>query len=350
MVEFKFFLVFNARFLIYINPIRNMSPSKASTLNIDEISNKLKLAKESIAKVVVGQDTVVESMLISMLCDGHVLMEGAPGLAKTLLVRAMGKVFGLTFSRVQFTPDLMPSDITGVSIYQPSDGSFKFTQGPIFTNLLLADEINRAPPKTQAAMLESMQEKQVSVENEVYHLTRPFLVLATQNPIEQEGTYPLPEAQVDRFMFKILVDYPAEDEEVEIVKRFTSGTDPYDILETIKPVISGKELLEIQKLVREKISLSDELMRYIVRLSATTRESEEVTLGASPRASLWLAIGAKAHALFNGRDYVNPGDIQRVTRDVLRHRVSVSPEWQFEGIDSDAIITRVLKNVEVPSI
>ena len=331
------------------NP-KSGSPKKKLDLTIEEISKKLVLAKESIGKVVVGQDKVVESMLLAMLCDGHALMEGAPGLAKTLLVRAIGKVFDLEFNRVQFTPDLMPSDITGVSIYQPADGTFKFTKGPIFTNLLLADEINRAPPKTQAAMLESMQENQVSVESQVYQLPRPFLVLATQNPIEQEGTYPLPEAQVDRFMFKILVTYPAEDEEFEIVKRFTAGTDSYDILETLTPVINQEEILAIQSIVRERISLSDELMRYIVRLTGTTRTSEEVTLGASPRASLWLAIGAKAHAVLNGRDYVNPGDIQRVAKDVLRHRVTVSPEWQFEGIDSDAIITRVLNNVDVPSI
>lgn len=324
--------------------------ASSDTLSIETIAEKLQLAKESIGKVVVGQDRVVESILLSILCDGHALMEGAPGLAKTLLVRTLAKVFGLEFRRVQFTPDLMPSDITGVSIYQPGDGTFKYTKGPIFTNLLLADEINRAPPKTQAAMLESMQEKQVSAENSVYILPKPFLVLATQNPIEQEGTYPLPEAQVDRFMFKILVDYPGEDEEVEIVRRFTAGTDPYDILDTLTVVISQDEILSIQKLVREKIKLSDELMRYIVKLTGTTRDSEEVTLGASPRASLWIAIASKAHALLQGRDYVNPGDIQRVARDVLRHRVSVSPEWQFEGIDSDAIITRVLKNIEVPTV
>ncbi len=329
-----------------------MSPAKAKkdTLTIEDVSKKLVEVKKEIAKVVVGQEEVVESVLISFMCDGHVLLEGAPGLAKTLLVRALGKVFDLNFTRVQFTPDLMPSDITGVSIYQPNEGSFKFTHGPIFTNLLLADEINRAPPKTQAAMLESMQEKQVSIESKVYQLPLPFLVLATQNPIEQEGTYPLPEAQVDRFMFKIIIDYPTEDEEIEIVHRFTAGQDPYDLLEKLEPIINQNEIIQIQRLVREKIALSDELMRYIVRLSATTRESEEVTLGASPRASLWLAIGAKAHALMNGRDYVNPGDIQRVAKDILRHRVSVSPEWQFEGIDSEAIITRVLKNVDIPSI
>ncbi|MHA2504445.1 MAG: AAA family ATPase [Candidatus Kariarchaeaceae archaeon] len=319
-------------------------------MTINQISEKLQDAKEMIGRVVVGQDEIVENVLLSMLCDGHILLEGAPGLAKTLLVRTLAKVFGLDFSRVQFTPDLMPSDITGVSVYQPSDSTFKFTKGPIFTNLLLADEINRAPPKTQAAMLESMQERQVSAESHIYSLPKPFLVLATQNPIEQEGTYPLPEAQVDRFMFKVLVDYPGEDEEVEIVRRYTSGTDAYDLLDELEVVISQDEILEIQKTVREDIKLSEELMKYIVRLTQTTRESEEVTLGASPRASLWLAIAGKAHALFQGRDYVNPGDIQRVARDVLRHRVSVSPEWQFEGIDSDAIITRVMKNIDIPSV
>ncbi len=327
-----------------------VSIKKSINLSISDISNKLEKAKEMIGKIVVGQEIIVENVLLSMICDGHILLEGAPGLAKTLLVRTLADVFDLEFSRVQFTPDLMPSDITGVSVYQPNDGTFKFNKGPIFTNLLLADEINRAPPKTQAAMLESMQERQVSAENSIYPLPKPFLVLATQNPIEQEGTYPLPEAQVDRFMFKVIVDYPKEDEEVEIVKRYTSGVNPYDLLNTLDTVITQDEIIIIQQTVREKIRLSEELMQYIVKLTQTTRESEEVTMGASPRASLWLAIASKAHALLQGRDYVNPGDIQRVARDVLRHRVSVSPEWQFEGIDADAIITRVLQNIEVPSI
>jgi MoxR-like ATPase len=327
-----------------------VSIKKSINLSISDISNKLEKAKEMIGKIVVGQEIIVENVLLSMICDGHILLEGAPGLAKTLLVRTLADVFDLEFSRVQFTPDLMPSDITGVSVYQPNDGTFKFNKGPIFTNLLLADEINRAPPKTQAAMLESMQERQVSAENSIYPLPKPFLVLATQNPIEQEGTYPLPEAQVDRFMFKVIVDYPKEDEEVEIVKRYTSGVNPYDLLKTLDTVITQDEIIIIQQTVREKIRLSEELMQYIVKLTQTTRESEEVTMGASPRASLWLAIASKAHALLQGRDYVNPGDIQRVARDVLRHRVSVSPEWQFEGIDADAIITRVLQNIEVPSI
>lgn len=320
--------------LVFIEKLRDGS---------EKIINELR-------KTIVGQEDVIHQVMLALYTGGNCLITGVPGLAKTLLIKTIAQILDLKFKRIQFTPDLMPSDITGVSVYQPSDGTFKYTKGPIFTNLLLADEINRAPPKTQAAMLESMQEKQVSVENSVYELPKPFLVLATQNPIEQEGTYPLPEAQVDRFMFKILVDYPAEDEEVEIVRRFTSGTDAFDLLESLEIVISQEEILAFQKIVREQIKLSDELMKYIVRLTATTRESEEVTLGASPRASLWLAIASKAHALFQGRDYVNPGDIQRVSRDVLRHRVTVSPEWQFEGIDSDAIISRVLKNVEIPSI
>ncbi len=195
-----------------------------------------------------------------------------------------------------------------------------------------------------------MQEKQVSADTNVYQLPKPFLVLATQNPIEQEGTYPLPEAQVDRFMFKILVDYPSEDEELEIVRRFTSGVTSYDALNDIEQVINVDKIISMQQIVREKIKISEELMRYIVRITGTTRDSEEVSIGASPRASLWLTIGAKAHALFKGRDYVNPSDIQRIAKDVLRHRVIVSPEWAFEGIDSDAIINRVLKNIEAPTI
>ena len=297
-----------------------------------------------------GQQEVVEGVLLSLLSDGHVLLEGAPGLAKTLLVRAFAKATSCEFKRIQFTPDLMPTDITGVSVYQPKDASFKFQKGPVFTNLLLADEINRAPPKTQAAMLEAMQERQVSAENTIYPLPKPFLVLATQNPIEQEGTYPLPEAQVDRFMFKIIVNYPSEEEEFEIVKRYTAGHDAYDELENIIPSISPEELVAIQKFVREGIRLSDEVMKYIVRIVKLTRESEEVLIGASPRASLWLAIAGKAHALFEGRDYVNPGDIQRVARNILRHRVIISPEWEFEGITSDIIIDRILRNVEIPRV
>ncbi len=318
--------------------------------DINSISQRLQQIRDSVKKVIVGQEDVVEGVLLSILSDGHVLLEGAPGLAKTLLVRAFSKATSCEFKRIQFTPDLMPTDITGVNIYQPGDGSFKFQEGPVFTNLLLADEINRAPPKTQAAMLEAMQERQVSAENQIYQLPKPFIVLATQNPIEQEGTYPLPEAQVDRFMFKIIVDYPNEDEEFEIVKRYTAGHDAYDELENISPVVGPEDIINFQRFVREKIRISDDIMKYIVRIIKLTRESEEVMIGASPRASLWLAIAGKAHALFDGRDYVNPGDIQRVARGILRHRVIISPEWEFEGITSDTIIDRILRNVEVPRV
>ena len=332
----------------------NLGVSQKSIVSINyslqDISNKLQNVKEEIGLVIVGQEDIAEAVLLSLLSDGHVLLEGAPGLAKTLMVRAFGRALGMEFKRIQFTPDLMPSDVTGVSIYQPNESKFKFTKGPIFTNLLLADEINRSPPKTQASMLEAMQEKQVSADNQRYDLPKPFLVLATQNPIEQEGTYPLPEAQVDRFMFKIIVDYPAEDEEVEIVKRFTAGIDAYDKLDEIKTILSPEELVYIQKFVRNEIKLSDDVIKYIVRLVQTTRESEEVSIGASPRASLWLAIGAKAHAVFEGRDYVNPSDVQRVARSILRHRVIVAPEWQFEGITSDSIVDRVLRNVPAPAL
>ena len=326
------------------------SDSSDSPISISKVSEQLKAVKAVIGKVIVGQEDVIEAVLLSLLSDGHVLLEGAPGLAKTLLVRALGRAMGMEFTRIQFTPDLMPSDVTGLSVYQPVDGTFKFTEGPVFTNLLLADEINRAPPKTQASMLEAMQERQVSSENKKLDLPEPFLVLATQNPIEQEGTYPLPEAQIDRFMFKVIVEYPAEDEEFEIVKRFTSGEDAYDKLMEIEPLLSCKELINIQKFVRTNVTISDDIIRYIVRLTKTTRESEEVNIGASPRASLWLAIGAKAHAVFEGRTYVNPGDVQRVSRNILRHRVIVSPEWQFEGITSDVIVERVLRNIQIPSI
>ncbi len=322
----------------------------STNFSLQDISSKLKKVKEEIQLVIVGQEEISEAVLLSLLSDGHVLLEGAPGLAKTLMVRAFGKALGMQFKRIQFTPDLMPSDVTGISIYQPNDGTFKFTQGPIFTNLLLADEINRAPPKTQASMLEAMQEKQVSADNERYDLPKPFLVLATQNPIEQEGTYPLPEAQVDRFMFKVIVDYPAEDEEIEIVKRFTAGIDAYDKLNDIRTILSPDDLTRIQHFVRNNVRLSDDVIKYIVRLVQTTRESEEVSIGASPRASLWLAIGAKAHAVFEGRDYVNPADVQRVARSILRHRVIVAPEWQFEGITSDVIIDRVLRNIPAPTM
>ncbi|MHA1223979.1 MAG: AAA family ATPase [Candidatus Heimdallarchaeaceae archaeon] len=324
--------------------------TKSSNLNLKSIAKKITEIKKNISKVIVGQEDVIEALITAMLADGHVLLEGVPGIAKTLMVRALSKAVSSDFKRIQFTPDLMPSDVTGVMAFKPETGEFYFKQGPVFTNILLADEINRAPPKTQAAMLESMQEKQVSVEKKTYALPNPFLVYATQNPIEQEGTYPLPEAQIDRFAFKVLVSYPEEGEEVEIINRFTGEYDSYAKLEDIKPVLKTEEIIELQKIVRKEVSISEELSKYIVRIVNLTRESEEVSMGASPRASLWLTIAAKASAAMDGRAYVNPLDIQKVAKNVLRHRVIIKPEYEFDGTTSEIIIDRILKHTPTPTI
>ena len=324
--------------------------NNSESTNIKQIAEKIEKIKENIRKVIVGQEGVVDALITALLADGHALIEGVPGLAKTLMVRALARAVSCDFKRIQFTPDLMPSDVTGVMAFKPETGEFYFKKGPVFTNILLADEVNRAPPKTQAAMLESMQEKQVSIEKTVHALPLPFIVYATQNPIEQEGTYPLPEAQIDRFAFKILITYPDEDEEVEIVKRFTGEFDSYAKLREIKPVLTAKEVITIQNFVRKNVSISDELSRYIVRIVSLTRESEEVSMGASPRASLWLTIGAKSVAVMNGRNYVIPDDIQKVAKDVLRHRVIIKPEYEFDGTTSEIIIDRILKHTPVPSI
>ncbi len=308
-----------------------------------------KVLKE-IKKVIVGQDYVIERVLMALIADGHVLIEGMPGLAKTLLVSTLSRAMDAGFRRIQFTPDLLPADIIGTKIYNQSTGSFSTKKGPVFTNFILADEINRAPPKVQSALLEAMQERQVTISGETYPLERPFLVLATQNPIETEGTYRLPEAQVDRFMFKLLMGYPEHKEEIEIVNRMTIGRNP-----SANKIISRHKILELQKFC-PSIYADEKIKKYAASLVHATRKPEEFNLdlnglieyGASPRASIWLILGSKAHALMNGRGYVKPEDVKAIAPDVLRHRVMLTYEAEAEDMTPDNIIEKVVKTVRIP--
>lgn len=312
-----------------------------------EIINSL---KDELGKVIVGQKDVIEKTIISMLSNGNLLLEGAPGLAKTLLVNTLANASSCDFSRIQFTPDLLPSDIIGTKIFNQKDSTFDTKKGPIFANFVLADEINRAPPKTQSALLEAMAEKQVTILGETFSLDKPFLVFATQNPIEQEGTYPLPEAQIDRFMFKLLVEYPTKEEELEILERMTTNSFP-----TASSVISGDEIIELQKLVRD-IYVDDLVKEYIVSIVDATRNSEDYEIefgkfiewGASPRANIFLTIGAKACALLDGRDYVNSDDVKKIVYDVLRHRIILSYEADIENVSTHDVIDEILEKVKCP--
>ena len=310
--------------------------------------------RAELAKVIVGQDEVLEQILISIFARGHCLLVGVPGLAKTLIISTLAKSLSLSFSRIQFTPDLMPSDITGTEVIQEDKSSgernFRFLKGPIFANVILADEINRTPPKTQAALLEAMQERQVTAGGERHSLDDPFFVLATQNPIEQEGTYPLPEAQLDRFMFNIFVDYPTEDEEVEIMKRTTV---PQTV--QLEPVLSGEEILSLQDIVR-RVPVADEIIRYVLRLTRATRVTKDeapqymkdwLAWGAGPRASQYLILGAKARAVLYGRHHVAAEDVQAVASPVLRHRILTIFSADGDGITPEKIIARLIEETPV---
>ncbi|MBN1134770.1 MAG: MoxR family ATPase [Methanosarcinaceae archaeon] len=292
-----------------------------------------------IEKVIVGQRDVVEQIIIAILCDGHTLVESNPGLGKTLMISTISKSMDLVFSRIQCTPDLMPADITGTHLIEESGGrkEFKFEPGPIFANIVLADEINRASPKTQSALLEAMQEKQVTVGNETFILDRPFFILATQNPIEMEGTFPLPEAQLDRFLFKILVDYPNFEDEKEIVNRYTRAEIP-----AVNKVIEKSTLIDLQKLTRE-VPIADDLKELAIKIVMTTRTwTENIEYGASPRASIGLILAAKAHALVHGRDYVSKEDIETMAYPILRHRIILTFEAERRGILKDQVIKELL--------
>jgi len=302
-------------------------------------------------KVIVGQRYMLERMLVGLLADGHILLEGVPGLAKTMAVTALSRAISAEFRRIQFTPDLLPADLIGTQIYRQSDGEFYTRKGPIFANIILADEINRAPAKVQSALLESMQEHQVTIGQETHPLPSPFMVLATQNPIEQEGTYPLPEAQLDRFMLKLKVDYPLKDQERQILEKMASIDQNFDI----QPVISPADIMDVRGVV-DQIYIDDKIKDYIVDIVCATRDPQKygidlgnfINYGASPRATIYLALAAKAHAFMQQRAYVTPQDIKSIGMDVLRHRVIISYEAEAEDMTSEDIIKTVFDNIEVP--
>ncbi|MGD2121225.1 MAG: AAA family ATPase [Gemmatimonadota bacterium] len=318
---------------------------------IREESAFLSRLRQEVGRVIVGQEAMVEGLLLGLLSDGHVLMEGVPGLAKTLTVRTLARAIDTTFRRIQFTPDLLPADLIGTLVYDQKDQSFKTRKGPIFANIILADEINRSPAKVQSALLEAMQERTVTIGENTFPLDTPFLVLATQNPIEQEGTYPLPEAQVDRFMLKLSVGYPNRDEELEIMRRMATGPEV-----EVAPVVGPEEILKARKAV-EMIYVDHQVEQYIVDLVLATRDpgayglddlTDLISYGASPRASIYLAKTARSHAFLQRRGFVTPDDVRAMAMEVLRHRVLLTYEAEAEEISSEEVVTRILNNVEVP--
>jgi len=304
--------------------------------------------RAEVAKVIVGQEGTVSGIVVALLVRGHVLLEGVPGTAKTLLVKTVAAALDLETRRVQFTPDLMPSDLTGQVVYRQADATFMFRQGPVFTNLLLADEVNRTPPKTQAALLEAMEERQVSVEGTTHLLPDPFLVIATQNPVEYEGTYPLPEAQLDRFLFKLDVGYPSASEELDVLSRHDRGLDPHDIVGAgVRPVASAADLALARAAV-DRLRAEQPVLEYIVSVVRATRESPSLSLGVSPRGATALLHAAKAWAWLSGRDYVTPDEVKAVAKPTLRHRLMVRPELELEGVTPDGVLDGVLATVPVP--
>lgn len=299
-------------------------------------------------KALVGQDGVFEQMVIALFVRGHVLLEGVPGTAKTLAAKTLAHLVRAEFKRVQFTPDLMPSDIVGTQVFDVNSSKFYLKRGPVFANVVLADEINRAPAKTQAALLEAMEERQVTIEGERYALPEPFIVLATQNPVEYEGTYPLPEAQLDRFLFKTLVTYPALDAETDILRRYHQGFDAHRLADAgLTPVISPDELKTIRQEI-DAITVEDGILSYITKLSDATRRAADLALGASPRASIAMLLASKAYAAMQGRNYVVPDDVKMIALPVMRHRILLKPEAEIEGLNADGIIQRLLASVDVP--
>ncbi|MGB2247977.1 MAG: AAA family ATPase [Alcanivorax sediminis] len=304
--------------------------------------------EQRLNQVLIGQQQVVREVLIALIAGGHVLIEGVPGLGKTLLVRSLGKVLELDFNRIQFTPDLMPTDVTGHAMYDQKTEQFRIRRGPAFTQLLLADEINRAPAKTQAALLEVMQERQITIEGKAFPLKEPYMVLATQNPLDQEGTYPLPEAELDRFLFKVMIDYPDHGDETRLVNMVLDGTIHASLdVDSLTPATDGAGLMAIRKLC-DSILIDPEVLDYALRIVRTTRDFSGLSHGASPRASIALARAGRVQALVEGRDFVTPDDIQQVARPVLRHRIQLSADAEIEGQTPETVLGRLLEQVEAP--
>ncbi|WP_025125458.1 AAA family ATPase [Myroides odoratimimus] len=317
-----------------------------SRLDLSLLQEKIKGIKSEIQKVIVGQDKTIDQIIVSLLANGHILLEGVPGVAKTLSAKLLAQTIDMGFSRIQFTPDLMPSDILGTSIFNMQKSEFEFKKGPIFSNLILIDEINRAPAKTQAALFEVMEERQITIDGHSYKMNEPFIVIATQNPIEQEGTYRLPEAQLDRFLFKINIDYPSLEEEIAIVQREHELLDKKKTT-MINKVVTPNEIISFQKLIKE-IIVEEKIIEYIAKIVADTRINPLLYLGASPRASIAILNAAKGFAAINNRDFVTPEDIKEAAIPVLKHRIIVSPEREMEGVTANDIINQIIESIDIP--
>jgi len=314
--------------------------------DLSQLNEAVFAITNEIKKVIVGQEEMIKLIVAAILADGHVLIEGAPGVAKTLTARLVAKSMSVGFSRIQFTPDLMPSDVLGTSIFNPRDSVFEFKKGPVFSNIVLIDEINRAPAKTQAALFEVMGERQVTMDGQTYLMSTPFMIVATQNPIDYEGTYRLPEAQLDRFLFKINVPYPTEEQEASILSRLHHLGNT-EVINSIQPVLSAEQINTVRKIVKQ-IVVEDKLIQFIAKITITTRSHKSIFLGASPRASLALLNAAKAIAAMSGRDFVIPDDIVYVAPSVLRHRLLLTPDKEMEGITTDDVIQQVIHSLEIP--
>jgi MoxR-like ATPase len=314
--------------------------------DITKLNEAVNAIRDTVGKVIVGQHRMVDLMIAGLLSDGHILIEGVPGVAKTLTAKLLAKIIDVNFSRIQFTPDLMPSDVLGTSVFNPGDASFHFKAGPVFSNIVLIDEINRAPAKTQAALFEVMEERQVTIDGQTYQMKPPFLVLATQNPIEQEGTYRLPEAQLDRFLFKIDVGYPSMQEEITILER-QHHVSQKDLLKDVPKILSAADIEAYRNTIMQ-INVEIKLLEFIAKIVNETRNNPSLYLGASPRASLNILKAAKAMGAIKGRDFITPEDIIEVAPHVMRHRIILAPEKEMEGITADELIEKIIKSIEIP--